>query len=187
MAAIFRQRVFLFSQAAASGYGLPSAAANKGAHSRQSDSLALLQKELTELETATNRLYEAVEKGLLPMDQTLTERAQKHKARRDAVMIEMAQTRRHKEMPVALLTARQVEAFGIALRTRVMDSEGGFSKRNLREFVSEIGFDGERVLMRGKKATLKAAAAQNEMGTASVPISVPNWPLALGSNQGPAD
>jgi len=29
----------------------------KGAHSRQGESIALLQKELTELETATNRLY----------------------------------------------------------------------------------------------------------------------------------
>jgi site-specific DNA recombinase len=103
------------------------------------------------------------------------------------VMIEMAQARRQKEMPVALLTARQVEAFGTALRTRVMDSEGGFSKRYLREFVSEIRFDGERVLMRGKKATLMAAAAQNEMGTARVPISVSNWLLDLGSNQGPTD
>jgi len=36
-----------------------------------------------------------------------------------------------------------------------------------------------------RKKTLGAlspttAAAQNEMGTASVPISVSNWPLALG-------
>ena len=92
------------------------------------------------------------------MDQTLTERTQKHKARRDAVMIERAQARRHKEMPVFLLTARQVEAFGTALRTRVMDSEGSFSKRYLREFVSEIRFDGELVLMRGKNASLMAAA-----------------------------
>ena len=69
--------------------------------------LDLLQKELTELETATNRLYEAVEKGLLPMDQTLTERAQKHKARREAVMIEMAQAQRQEEMPVSMLTAHR--------------------------------------------------------------------------------
>jgi len=159
----------------------------KGAHSRQGESIALLQKELTELETATNRLYEAVEKGLLPMAQTLTDRAQKHKARRDAVMIEMAQARRQTEMPVSLLTAHQVEAFGTALRTRVMDRESGFSKRYLREFVSEIRFDGQRVRMRGKKATLMAAAAQNEMGTARVPISVPNWLLDQGSNLGPTD
>lgn len=45
----------------------------KGARSRQCESLALRRKQLDELETATNQLYEAVEKGLLPMDQTLAE------------------------------------------------------------------------------------------------------------------
>lgn len=131
----------------------------KNAQSRQDDTLWPLQKELTELETATNRLYEAVEKGLLPMDETLRDRAQKNKARREAVLIEMAGVRRQKEMPVSMLTARQLEAFSGALRTRVLDREGGFSKRYLREFVSEIRFDGKRVVMRGKKSALLAAAA----------------------------
>ena len=61
------------------------------------------------------------------------------------------------------------------------------SKRYLREFVSEIRFDGKQVVKRGKKADLLAAAAQKEMGTTCVPSSVPNWLLDLGSNQGPTD
>jgi hypothetical protein len=69
----------------------------------------------------------------------------------------------------------------------VLDREGGFSKRYLSEFVSEICFDGKRVLMRGKKAALLSAAAQKEKDTARVPSSVPNWLLDLGSNQGPTD
>ena len=159
----------------------------KNAQAKQDDTLGHLQKELTELETATNRLYEAVEKGLLPMDDTLRVRAQKHKARREAVLIEIAGARRQKEMPVSMLTARQLDAFTCALRTRVLDREGGFSKRYLREFVSEIRFDGKRVVMRGKKAALLCAAAQKEKGTTGVPIFVPNWLLDLGSNQGPTD
>ena len=155
--------------------------------SRQDDALGPLQKELKELETATNRLYEAVEKGLLPMDDTLRDRAQKNKSRRDALLLEMAGARRAKEMPVAMLTASQLDAFTCALKTRLLDREGGFSKRYLREFVSEIRFDGKRVVMRGKKAALLAAAAQKEMGTTRVPISVHSWLLDLGSNQGPTD
>jgi hypothetical protein len=46
----------------------------------------------------------------------------------------------------------------------------------LRQFVSEIRFDGKRVVMRGKKAALMAAAAQNEMGTAGCPS-----PYLIGS------
>jgi len=53
--------------------------------------------------------------------------------------------------------------------------------------VSEIRFDGKRVVMRGKKSALLAAAAQKEKGTTGVPISVSNWLLDLGWNQGPTD
>ena len=81
----------------------------KQANSGQDDTLRTLKKELVELETGTNRLYEAVEKGLLPMDDMLKVRAQKLKARRDAVLIEVAGARRMKELPVAMLSARQLE------------------------------------------------------------------------------
>lgn len=77
----------------------------KHANSGQDETLRTLKKELVELvelETATNRLYEAVEKGLLPMDDMLKVRAQKLKSRRDAVLIEVAGTKRMKELPAAL-------------------------------------------------------------------------------------
>ena len=92
-----------------------------------------------------------------------------------------------KELPAAMLSTRQLDAFSTALRARVLDRTAGFSKRYLREFVSEIRFDGKRVVMRGKKAALLAAAAQKEMGTTGVPRSEPSWLLNLGSNQGPTD
>lgn len=79
-----------------------------------------------------------------------------------------------KEMPVAMLTASQLDAFTGALRTRLLDREGGLSKRYLRKFLSEIRFNGKKVLVRGKKAALLAAAEQKEMGTARVHTSVPN-------------
>ncbi|WP_443082788.1 recombinase family protein [Variovorax sp. PAMC 28711] len=160
----------------------------KSAHSRQDETIGMLQRELNELETATNRLYDAVEKDLLPMDDMLRSRAQKLKSRRDAVLLEMAGARRSKEMPVAALSSKKLEAFGAALRARLTDREGGFSKRYLHEFVGEIRFDGKMVTMQGKKATLLAAAAgSSELGTTRVPSSVHHWLLDLGSNQGPTD
>ena len=159
----------------------------KHANSGQDETLRTLKKELVELETATNRLYEAVEKGLLPMDDMLKVRAQKLKSRRDAVLIEVAGTKRMKELPAALRSAGQLDAFSAALRACVLDRTAGFSKRYLREFASEIRFDGKRVVMRGKKIALLAAAAQKEMGTTRVPNSASNWLLNLGSNQGPTD
>ena len=103
-------------------------------------------------------------------------------------MIEIAGARRHNEMPMAALTPKKIEAFRAALRTRLTDREGGFSKRYLHEFVSEIRFDGRMVTIQGRKATLLAAAAgRSEPGTATVPSSVHKWLLDLGSNQGPTD
>ena len=159
----------------------------KQANSGHDETLRMLKKELVDLETKTNRLYEAVENGLLPMDDMLKVRAQKLKSRREAVLIEVADSRRMKELPAAMLSTRQLDAFSTALRARVLDRTAGFSKRYLREFVSEIRFDGKRVVMRGKKAALLAAAAQKEMGTKGVPRSEPSWLLNLGSNQGPTD
>jgi len=152
----------------------------KKAHSGQDDQARVLRRELAELEAATNRLYEAVEKGVLPMDETLTARAQRLKGRRDALMIELAGVRRAKEMPIAMLTASQVEAFGTALRARLRQGGGSFPKRYLRHFVSDIRFDGARVMMSGRKAAILTAALENEMGTARVPTSSLSWLPVVG-------
>lgn len=54
----------------------------KAAQESQDDGLKKLTKELDEIKLATDRLYEAVEKGLLPLDSSLQERAHKLQARR---------------------------------------------------------------------------------------------------------
>jgi site-specific DNA recombinase len=86
-----------------------------------------------------------------------------------------------------LLSSKQIEIFGTALCTRLMDSDNGATKRYLYQFVGEIRFDGKGVMMRGKKAHLLTAASQKERDITRVPTSVPNWLLDLGSNQGPTD
>ena len=159
----------------------------KHAQAGQDDQARLLRRELTELEQKTNRLYEAVENGLLPMDSTLTARAQALKGKRDSVLMELASVRRSKEVPAAALSAAHIEAFGAALRARLQEGSGSFPKRYLRQFVSEIRFDGKRLTMSGRKDALLAAALEKKMGTAGVPTSGLSWLLDLGSNQGPTD
>ena len=75
------------------------------------------------------------------MDDMLKVRAQKLKSRREAALIEVAATRRIKELPAAMLSAKQLDSFSAALRVRVLDRSAGFSKRYLREFVSETRFE----------------------------------------------
>ena len=158
----------------------------KKAQAGQDDQARVLRRELSELEQKTNRLYEAVENGSLPMDSTLTARAQALKGKRDSVLIELASVRRSKEVPAAALIAAHVDAFD-ALRARLQDGAGSFPKRYLRQFVSEILYDGKRLTMSGKKDALLIAALEKKMGTAGVPTSGPSWLPDLGSNQGPTD
>ena len=67
------------------------------------------------------------------------------------------------------------------------DGTGSFPKRDLRQFVSDIRFDGSRMTMSGRKATLMVAAFEKEKGTEKVPSPSLEWLPDLGSNQGPAD
>ena len=55
-----------------------------------------LTKELTSVQQRSQKLYEAVEKGLLPMDCSLNERANKLQAQRQALLTEIAGLRRLK-------------------------------------------------------------------------------------------
>jgi len=52
--------------------------------------LAHLQADLRKAEGRLGRLYEAVESGLLPLDETMQPRVQQAEAGREAVLVEMA-------------------------------------------------------------------------------------------------
>jgi len=94
----------------------------------QGSKVKQLTKELNLVQQRSQQLYEAVEKGLLPMDSTLTERASKLQAQRQALLTEIAGLRRLKQMPVEALGEKQVRAFTTALRERFMEKDRMFSK-----------------------------------------------------------
>ena len=56
----------------------------------QTIKLKPLQKELDTLKQSSERLFEAVEKGYLPMDETLQHRSHKLQARRQEILLEIA-------------------------------------------------------------------------------------------------
>ena len=155
---------------------------------KQSAALQSMQRELNELETGLNRLYEAIERGLIPMDDMLGQRVQVLKARREAVIGEMARSEQAGASPLSALSNAQLAAFAASMRSRLMDRSDGFPKRYLQALVSEITFDGEKVFMQGRKAAALEVAAGKKMGTfGKVPIFSHGWLPDLGSNQGPAD
>ncbi len=158
----------------------------KAAQTTDNDGIRILQKELNELQAATDRLYEAVEKGVLPLDVTLKERSHKLQARRQELLIEMAGYRRKQELPS--IKPRQVDLFCTALKMKLKDRSSGFGKEYLRHIVSEIRITGNQAEISGSRAALAQAVSQMKTGTSlEVPAFVSDWLPDLGSNQGPTD
>ncbi len=82
-----------------------------GSRSSQTEKLRKLNREFEENQKRTDRLYEAVEKGLFSLDPSLTERAHKLGAQRQAILTEIAGIKRGQEMPLKTLTESQVDGF----------------------------------------------------------------------------
>ena len=145
-----------------------------------------MQSELDELQRASDRLFEAVEKGILPLDAQLQQRSRKLQTRRQEILTEMAGNKRRREMPA--IKPRQVELFCQALKIKLNDRQSGFAKHYLRHIVSEIRVTGKQAVVTGSSAALAMAVAETKKDTSlEVPNSVYSWLPDLGSNQGPTD
>ena len=124
-----------------------------------------LTKELERVQQSSNQLYEAVERGLLPMDETLTARANKIQAQRQALLVEIAGLRRLKQMPVDALGEKKVQAFTTVLRERLIEKDRAFSKNYLKLLVDEIRYLDKQLVMKGSYAALARMVGESKKGT----------------------
>ncbi len=155
----------------------------KAAGNSQDDQLKTLTNELNSLKSQTDRLYEAVEKGLLPLDSTLQERVHKHQARRQEILIEIAGLRRGKELPLNQIKSVHVKAFCAALKNRLEDRSSGLGKEYLKLFVDEIRVEGCTVRVRGSRKAIAAAIAETKLGSRSaMPFMATGRLPSFGSN-----
>ena len=158
----------------------------KASRAQDAEGIKGLQSELDELQRASDRLFEAVEKGILPLDAQLQQRSRKLQTRRQEILTEMAGNKRRREMPA--IKPRQVELFCQALKIKLNDRQSGFAKHYLRHIVSEIRVTGKQAVVTGSSAALAMAVAETKKDTSlEVPNSVYSWLPDLGSNQGPTD
>lgn len=129
----------------------------KKARSQESDKIRELSRELEEITQRTERLYEAVEKGFLPMDATLQERAHRHQARRQEILMELASLRWQKETPLDKLGVRHIAAFCTAIRAKFLDRESNFGKEYLKLLVNDIRVVKKEVHLTGSYASMAGA------------------------------
>ncbi|MGO8753765.1 MAG: recombinase family protein, partial [Gallionellaceae bacterium] len=150
----------------------------------QESQLRPLQKELGSIEQESTRLFEAVGKGFLPMDDSLNRHSHKLQARRQEILTAIAGFKRQQQMPLDLLKVKYINAFTKALRNKLLDRDSSFGKEYLRLLVSEIRINGNTARISGSYAALAGAVAEAKLGTLEkVPRFVPNWLPDLDSNQ----
>ena len=147
-----------------------------------------LTKELDLVQQRSQQLYEAVENGLLPMDSTLTERAHKLQAQRQALLTELAGLRRLKQMLVEALGEKQVLAFTTALRERFLGKDRIFSKKYVKLLVEEIRYQDRQLVMKGSYVALAKMVGERKQGAPreGVPCFVLDWLPGQDSNLRPA-
>ncbi len=147
-----------------------------------------LTKELDGVQQRSQKLYDAVEKGLLPMDSTLTERANKLQAQRQALLTEIAGVRRLKQIPVEALGEKKVQAFVAVLRERLLEKDRVFSKKYLKLLVEEIQYQNRQLVMKGSHAAVAKLVGAGQQGPSrgGVPCFDLDWLPGQDSNLRPA-
>ena len=153
----------------------------------QTAKLRPLQKELDTLKLNSERLFEAVEKGYLPMDETLQHRSHKLQTRRQEILLEIAGLKRQRDLPTYLLKPQNINAFSTALRSKLLNRSSRFGKEYLKLLVNEIRINGNEAEISGSYAVLAGAIVETKKGALKVPTFASNWLLDLGSNQGHTD
>lgn len=142
--------------------------------STQDVKLKELTKELETFDQENDRIYEAIEKGLISMDSTLQTRVQKRHSRRQEILLELAGMRRQKTLPLSKIGAKHISAFCSALKKRFMDKVSNFGKEYLKLLVSEINVEDKQVRLKGSYSAL-AGALVNKSIVRDVPSFDLNW------------
>ena len=159
----------------------------KASRGSQGEKLKRLSRELDEVQRRTDRLYIAVEKGLLSLDSSLKERAHKLSARRQSILTEIAGIKREQEIPLKMIGETHVDGFCRALNSKLFDRASNFGKEYLKLLVDEIRVQERQINIRGSYSALALAVKTTKLGE---PVRVPsfgvNWLPGQDSNLQPS-
>ena len=140
------------------------------------------------VEERQQRLLEAIETGIIDLDETTQRRAQQLKAAREALFIEQASVRRDTSLPsVEYLKASQVDVFGKVLRQKLLAPDSPLAKSYLNILVDEIVVQDKTATIRGSYAALaETMQAMQKAKVGNLHEQVPtfnlNWCARRDSN-----
>ncbi len=145
------------------------------------DRRAPLTAEFAAANERLNRLYRAIEDGIVDIDTQLKERVDALKAQRDLAQASLdritvqADTR-------AMITPDRLASFSRLLREKLDGGDTQARKAFLQSVISQIEVDDHKVRIIGDKATLAAVIAGRQSGQGQVRGFVRKWRARRDSN-----
>ena len=146
--------------------------------------MAELERQVKNVEERQNRLLDAIESGIVDLDETTHRRSQQLKTAREALLIQIAEARTTALPPaIEYLKPSQVDTFGKALRLLLQAKDSSLVKGYIQMLVDEIVVEEEEVTIRGSYAGLAHALHKMKMGTSNqVPTVIYDWRARRDSN-----
>ncbi len=142
----------------------------------QQTRIAEIHRQIKQIEERKQRLMEAIETGVLELDEDTQRRSQQLKTAREALFIDLANVRQT-ESPAALdiLKPQQVTNFGQVLREKLLAPNSAIAKSYLNLMVDEIVVKNNAAHITGSYAAIADAMSDGKSGLKSVPTFNLDW------------
>lgn len=137
-----------------------------------------INRQIALAEERYERLLEAIEKGVLDLDETTQRRAQQLKTARETLQIELANVRQSPPMPLDQIRASDVEKFGNALRKKLLSGNPALARTYLHLLLDQIVINDDEAIVMGSNRVLTAtmAAEKKKVGhSKQVPTFIHEW------------
>jgi site-specific DNA recombinase len=142
---------------------------------------ASLVAELARVNEKLNRLYRAIEDGIVDLDADLKERVDILKRERDLAQASLNRVAVQVNAR-AMVTPDRLAAFSQLIRERLDSGDTQARKAFLRSVISQIEVHDDKVRIIGEKATLAAVIAGRQTGETQVRGFVRKWRARRDSN-----
>ncbi len=154
----------------------------------QQENISQLNRQLKQIEERQQRLVEAIETGILDLDETTRSRVQQLKISKEAIIIDLATTRRVPVIPTEPLRASQIDKLSKLLKAKLLAKDSVIAKSYLNLLIDEIVVTEKTAQVKGSYAALVAVASDTDIKKGNlkqVPSFIHDWCARSDSNARP--
>lgn len=149
----------------------------------------IIQRQLDQLDERQHRLLDAIESGIVDLDELTQKRMQQIKISREALMIDLANLKHQPPINFEPLRASQIEKMSNLLKSKLLSDDQEIARHYLHLLVAEVKVTNGDAIIKG---SLNSLIIANELGGAKknehikqVPTSIPDWCARRDSNSRP--